>query len=130
MTDATWTARPRTQLPADLERRLRRLRRLATLMDAVVMIPGTRVRFGWDAVLGLVPGGGDAVSAAISSYIVVHAVQLGVPLPVVLRMVFNIAVDFVIGTVPALGDVFDVLWRANLMNVDLIERHFGVAPQT
>jgi hypothetical protein len=94
------------------------------------VIPGTSIRFGWDAVVGLIPGGGDAVSGLISSYIVVQAVQLGVPLPVVLRMVFNVAVDVVLGTVPVAGDLFDVLWRANLMNVALIERHFGLPPQT
>ncbi len=99
-------------------------------MDAAVVIPGTSVRFGWDAVVGLIPGGGDAISAAISGYIVVQAAQLGVPLPTVLRMVFNVAVDFVLGTVPIAGDVFDVLWRANLMNVALIERHFDLPPQT
>jgi hypothetical protein len=128
MTDTTWTAPRRAHLPADVERRLKRLRRLATLMDAAIVIPGTRVRLGVDAAIGLIPGAGDAVSAAISSYIVIQAAQLGVPTPVLARMVLNIGIDFVIGTVPALGDAFDVLWRANLMNVDLIERHFGVAP--
>lgn len=130
MTDTAWTASRGVSLPADIERRIKRLRRLATLMDAVLVIPGTRVRLGWDAAIGLIPGAGDAISAAISSYIVVQAVQLGVPTPVVLRMAFNVAVDFAIGTVPAAGDLFDVLWRANLRNVDLIERHFGVAPRT
>jgi hypothetical protein len=130
MTYTAWPAGLRINAPADLQRRLKRLRRLATLMDAAVVIPGTTIRFGWDAVVGLIPGGGDAVSAAISGYIVVQAVQLGVPLPIVLRMVFNVAVDFVLGTVPVAGDLFDVLWRANLMNVALLERHFGLPPQT
>jgi hypothetical protein len=128
MTSATWTAPRSAPLPADIERRLKRLRRLATLMDAAIVIPGTRIRLGLDAAIGLIPGAGDAVSAAVSSYIVVQAAKLGVPAPVLARMVFNVAVDFVLGTVPAAGDVFDVLWRANLMNVDLLERHFGVAP--
>jgi hypothetical protein len=130
MTFTAWPAGRSVNVPADLPRRLKRLRRLATLMDAAVVIPGTSVRFGWDAVVGLIPGGGDAVSAAISGYIVVQAHRLGVPLPVVFRMVFNVAVDFVLGTVPIAGDVFDVLWRANLMNVALIERHFDLPPQT
>src|SRR3954468_7234604 len=130
MSYTAWPAGRAVNVPADLQRRLKRLRRLATLMDAAVVIPGTTIRFGWDAVVGLIPGGGDAVSAAISSYIVVQGVQLGVPLPIALRMVFNVAVDFVLGTVPVAGDVFDVLWRANLMNVALIERHFGLPPQT
>ena len=130
MTFTAWPAGRSVNVPADLPRRLKRLRRLATLMDAAVVIPGTSVRFGWDAVVGLIPGGGDALSAAISGYIVVQAHQLGVPLPVVFRMVFNVAVDFLLGTVPIAGDVFDVLWRANLMNVALIERHFELPPQT
>ena len=123
MTATAWSSPTRD--PAVLARRLRRLRRLATLMDAAVVIPGTSVRFGWDAVLGLVPGGGDAVSAAISSYIVMEAARLGVPNRVLLRMVVNVAIDFVIGSVPIAGDWFDVLWRANVMNVDLLERHLG-----
>jgi hypothetical protein len=108
---------------------LRRLRRLATLMDAAVVIPMINVRIGWDPVIGLIPGAGDALGAAISSYIVVEAARLGVPPRVLARMMLNIAIDFGIGTLPIAGDWFDVVWRANLMNVDLIERHFGVPPQ-
>jgi hypothetical protein len=129
MTSTAWATAAPLHDPATLMRRLRRLRRIATLMDAAVVIPGVNVRIGWDAVLGLIPGGGDALSAAISAYIVLEASRLGVPAPLLWRMGFNIAVDFGLGTVPFAGDVFDVLWRANLMNVDLIERHFGL-PQT
>jgi hypothetical protein len=113
--------------PVALAHKLRRLRRLATLMDAAVTIPVINVRIGWDPVLGLVPGAGDALSAAISAYIVVEAARLGVPKLLLLRMVVNIAIDFVVGTVPIAGDWFDVIWRANLMNVDLLERHLGEA---
>lgn len=126
MTDATWTAHPAAPDRATVTRRIRRLRRLATLMDAAVTIPGIKVRIGWDAVLGLVPGGGDALSAVISSYIVAEAARLGVPRPILLRMMLNIAIDFGLGCVPIAGDWFDVVWRANLMNVDLIDRHFGI----
>jgi hypothetical protein len=128
MTATAWTASG-TRDPATLARKLRRLRRLATLLDAAVVIPVINVRIGWDPVIGLIPGAGDALSAAISSTIVVEAARLGVPPRILARMVLNIAVDFVIGTVPVAGDWFDVLWRANLMNVDLIERHFGLPPQ-
>jgi hypothetical protein len=123
MTETTWSAVPDQ---AALTRKLRRLRRLATLMDAAVVIPGIQVRIGWDAVLGLVPGAGDALSAAISSYIVVEAARLGVPTGLLLRMAVNIAIDFFVGTVPIAGDWFDVIWRANLMNVALLERHLGL----
>ncbi|MEJ0069880.1 MAG: DUF4112 domain-containing protein [Pseudomonadota bacterium] len=114
--------------PTRLTRKLRRLRRLATLMDAAVTIPVVNVRIGWDPVLGLIPGGGDALSAAISAYIVVEAARLGVPTRTLLRMIANIAIDFVVGTVPIAGDWFDVIWRANLMNVDLLERHLATRP--
>src|SRR5260221_14053694 len=129
MSSTAWTTAAPYSDQAMLMRRLRRLRRIATLLDAAVVIPGVNVRIGWDAVLGLIPGGGDAISAAISAYIVLEASRLGVPAPLLWRMAFNIAVDFGLGTVPLAGDVFDLLWRANLMNVDLIERHFGL-PQT
>src|SRR5258708_32137355 len=123
MTETTWNAVPDQTAVA---RKLRRLRRLATLMDAAVVIPGIQVRIGWDAVLGLVPGAGDALSAAISSYIVVEAARLGVPTGILVRMAVNIAIDFFVGTVPIADDWFDVIWRANLMNVDLLERHLGL----
>jgi hypothetical protein len=128
MTATSWTASS-VHDPATLARKLRRLRRLATVLDAAWVIPGINVRIGWDPLIGLVPGIGDALSAAISSTIVVEAARLGVPTRTLLRMVLNIAIDFGLGTVPVAGDWFDVLWRANLMNVALIERHFGLPPQ-
>ena len=128
MTDAAWNAKAATLDRAALERKLRRLRALATLMDAAVVIPGTTVRIGWDPVIGLFPGIGDALTTVISFYIVAEALRLGVPVGTLVRMSVNIAIDFGLGTVPIAGDVFDALWRANLMNVDLLERHFGVTP--
>ena len=128
MTDAARNSRVGAPDRASLERKLRRLRRLATLLDAAIVIPGTSVRIGWDPVIGLIPGAGDALSAVLSSYIVVEAWRLGVPARLLARMVVNIAIDFGLGVVPIAGDVFDALWRANLMNVDLLERYFGVVP--
>src|SRR5579883_1345418 len=78
-----------THDPAALARRLARLRRLATWLDAAATIPGTGIRFGWDAVLGLLPVGGDALSAALGGYIVLEAARLGVPNRVLLRMMVN-----------------------------------------
>lgn len=129
MSDTAWTAtRSPHADPAALARKLRRLRRVATLMDAAVAVPGTRIRFGWDAVLGLVPGGGDTIGLLIGGWIVAEAARLGVPASVLVRMLLNIAIDAALGTVPLAGDLFDVLWRANLRNVDLLERHLGVTP--
>ncbi len=99
------------------------LRALARLMDSAVAIPGTNIRVGLDSVIGLIPGVGDFAGAAMSGYIVLAAARLGVPTPVLVRMVANVAVDGVVGSIPLLGDLFDVGWRANLRNTDLIERH-------
>src|SRR5688500_3973549 len=99
------------------------LKALARLMDSAVAIPGTNIRLGLDSVIGLIPGLGDLAGAAMSGYIVLAAAKLGVPTPVLIRMVANVAVDGVIGSIPLLGDLFDVGFRANLRNTDLIERH-------
>jgi hypothetical protein len=87
----------------------------------VVGVPGTRLRVGLDPLLGLIPGVGDALGALASSYLVLVAVQLGAPASVVGRLVLNIAIDAVIGSVPLLGDLFDFGYRANLRNLALLE---------
>lgn len=102
-----------------------RVRRLARLLDTAVRVPGTNVRFGLDAALGLVPGVGDLAGAALSGYIVLAAVRLGAPAPVLVRMLLNVGVDTVAGSVPLLGDLFDVGWRANVRNAELLERHLA-----
>lgn len=101
---------------------LETVRLLARLMDTAVVIPGTRFRVGFDVLLGLLPGIGDLVAAAVSTYIVTVAARLGVPRPVILRMLLNIGVDTVGGSVPFVGDVFDAAWKANVMNVALLEK--------
>lgn len=107
-----------------------RVRRLARLLDAAVRIPGTDVRFGLDAVLGLIPGGGDVAGAVLSAWIVLTAARLGAPLPVLLRMTGNLALDVVLGAVPVVGDLVDVGWKANLRNVALLERHVSSPERT
>ncbi|MDF1503421.1 DUF4112 domain-containing protein [Roseisolibacter sp. H3M3-2] len=102
-----------------------RVRRLARVMDSAVGIPGTRVRFGLDAVLGLVPGVGDVVGAAAAGYVVLAAARLGAPASVLLRMLVNVGVDTLVGSVPLLGDLFDLGWRSNTRNVALLERHLA-----
>jgi hypothetical protein len=100
-----------------------RLRQLASLLDSAVGIPGTKVRFGVDSLLGLVPGVGDLVGGVLSVFIVISAARLGASPSLVARMLGNIAIDTAVGTVPLLGDLFDVGWKANLRNVALIEEH-------
>lgn len=90
-------------------------------MDRAVRIPGTRIRLGLDAVLGLVPGFGDVAGAIIAAYPLWVGARLGVPAEVLLRMLGNLAVDAVLGAVPLLGDLFDIGWKANVRNVDLLE---------
>lgn len=100
-------------------------RRLARVLDSAVKIPGTKVRFGADAVLGLIPGLGDVAGAALAGYLVLLAQRLGAPRTVILRMLANVAIDTVGGTIPIVGDLFDVAYKSNLRNVELLERALG-----
>lgn len=90
-------------------------------------MPGTALRFGLDPVLGLVPGLGDAAGALLAAWIFVEAIRLGAPRATLARIASNIAIDALVGAVPVLGDVFDIVWKANLKNVALLEHH-AVAP--
>jgi hypothetical protein len=105
--------------------RAARVRALARLLDAAVRVPGTNVRVGLDAVVGLVPAVGDVAGAAFSGYIILAAARLGAPTPVLLRMLLNVTTDTVVGSVPLLGDLFDLGWRANTRNVALLDRHLA-----
>ena len=88
-------------------------------------MPGTSLRFGLDPVLGLAPGLGDAVGALLAAWILIEAIRLGVSRATLGRMAANIVLDALIGAVPLLGDVFDVVWKANLKNVELLELHMN-----
>ncbi len=108
-----------------MQQRVKRLQRLAQLWDAAFRIPGTSIQLGLDPLVGLVPGVGDAVGALVASYVVLEAARLDVPGGTLLRMLANVAIDSVLGTVLIIGDIFDVAWKANLKNVALIEHHLG-----
>lgn len=108
------------------EARLANLRRLAWLIDGAFRLPFTRFRFGLNSLIGLTPGAGDAALAVISLHIVNEARLLGVPRPLLARMVRNVAIEAVAGAVPILGDLFDVAFKANLRNLAIIEQHLGV----
>jgi hypothetical protein len=103
--------------------RVERLDRLARLLDTAVVVPGTNIRFGADAIIGLVPGIGDTITTALSAWIVYEAHKLGVPRRLLGRMIANVALDGVVGAVPVAGDVFDVMWRANKRNMRLLRDH-------
>lgn len=102
-----------------------RLDRFSRIMDSAVGIPGTRLRFGADSVIGLVPGVGDAATLCLSTYLVYEAQRLGVPNKILRKMLANIAIDAAIGAVPLLGDVADVFFKANLKNMALIRQHIA-----
>ncbi len=110
--------------PTDIARRLVRLRRIAWMLDAAMRLPGTKFRFGLNSLIGLPPGVGDAALAVLSLYFVIEAMRLKVPKALLGRMLANIAVEFGLGAVPVLGDLMDMVWKANLRNVALLERHF------
>jgi hypothetical protein len=99
-----------------------KLRALARTLDSAVQIPGTSVRFGADALLGLVPVVGDLAGAALSGYVVLSAARLGVSKAVLARMLVTLGAAALVGAVPLVGDLFDVGWRANTRNVALLER--------
>lgn len=110
--------------------RLANLRRIAWLVDGAFTIPFTRFRFGLNSLIGLTPAAGDAVLAVISLYIVNEARLLGVPAPLLGRMMRNVAIETVAGAVPILGDLFDVAFKANLRNLAIIEAHLGESLRT
>ena len=95
---------------------------LARILDDVFHIPGTKIRFGLDPLIGLIPGIGDAISATLSSYLIWRAHKLGASRLTLLRMAGNLAVDTVLGAIPVFGDIFDVQFRANRRNLDLLRR--------
>jgi len=111
---------------AERLRRLRRLNATARLMDTALRIPGTSIRFGADSVLGLLPVVGDASGALIGLAIVNEARRLGVPRHTIVRMLYNLGIDATVGTVPVLGDVFDLYFKSHKRNIRLILDHFGV----
>jgi hypothetical protein len=108
-----------------MEDPLARARTLTRLLDSAARVPGTGIRVGLDPVLGLVPGLGDVAGAVLSGYVVLLASRLGAPTTVIVRMLGNVVVDTVGGTVPVIGDLFDIGWKANTRNLALLERHLG-----
>lgn len=112
-------AHPRTQQV------LGAVRRLSHVLDDAFRIPGTRLRFGWDPLIGLIPGIGDLVGTLASLFIVMQAFRLGVPHIVKARMVLNVLIDLLVGAIPFAGDIFDFAWKSNSRNLALLEKHAG-----
>ena len=103
------------------------LERLSWLMDDLIRVPGLGWRFGLDAIVGLIPGFGDTATSLVSFYILVAAVRYRVPKVTLLRMGLNIGIDYLLGSVPLAGDLFDAWWKSNQMNVDLLRKRATVS---
>jgi hypothetical protein len=112
------------------ERHLRRYRSLAHQWDNLLRIPGTPIRLGWDALLGLIPVVGDTAGGVLGGYGVWVGWRQGAPFSVLLRMLLNVLVDVVIGAVPFAGDLFDIGWRSNSRNLGLLDRWLDRPEQT
>ncbi|MEO3434339.1 DUF4112 domain-containing protein [Inquilinus sp. CAU 1745] len=111
--------------PSHHERRklIEELDRIAWWLDDRFRVPGLGWRFGLDGLVGLAPGVGDAASGSVSAYLVWRARKLGVPNAILARMIWNVGIDVVVGSVPVLGSLFDFGWKANRRNIRLLRRH-------
>jgi hypothetical protein len=128
---ATWTAtnsparpvfgEPVTD-PIQRAQILKRLELLGRLLDDAILLPGTSYRIGWDGIIGLVPGFGDAATTLLSAYIVWEAMRLGVSKRTLAKMAANVGADLLFGAIPVLGDLWDVAWKANRRNLALLNR--------
>ncbi|WPJ94282.1 DUF4112 domain-containing protein [Coraliomargarita algicola] len=100
--------------------RLRRIEKLAYLFDARFEVPGTKIRFGWDGLIGLLPGIGDTLTLLPQLYLLYEALRLKLGMGTLFRMLLNILIDWLVGTIPVLGDLFDVAFKSNLRNAKLV----------
>ena len=100
-----------------------RVERLSYLLDESIRVPGTGMRIGLDGLIGLIPGVGDAASALVSLYLVAEAHRAGATSGLIVRMLGNVAVDGIVGSIPLLGDLFDFGFKANRRNMKLLRQH-------
>lgn len=116
--DSTPAVRDEAQHPT-----ITRIRTVSHLLDELIRIPGTSIRFGLDPVLGLLPVLGDSVATLFSAYILVEAYRAGAPATLLVKMVLVLTVDTVVGAIPVLGSIFDTFWKANTWNVNMLSAH-------
>ncbi len=103
------------------------LERLSWMMDDLIKIPGLNWRLGLDALVGLIPGFGDAATSLVSFYILASAVRYRVPKITLLRMGMNLGIDYLVGSLPFVGDIFDAWWKSNQRNVALLSERATVS---
>ncbi len=107
------------------QRGLKDIEYLAKLMDNQFRVPGTNFRFGLDAIIGLIPGVGDLSTFAVSGYMLLIMAKNGASGYLLARMVLNVLIDTIIGMIPLLGDIFDVVFKANIRNMQLMHQHYA-----
>lgn len=105
---------------------LNRIRKFTYLMDSAFRIPVIGFRFGLDPMIGLIPGAGDVVSTAFSAYLIYLAARFQLPPQIFRQMIFNVALEAAVGTVPLVGDIFDAFYKSNIRNLALLEKHLGI----
>jgi uncharacterized protein DUF4112 len=115
--------------PLTREQRLKRLEAVARLLDVAFILPGTKIRYGIDGIIGLIPVIGDIIATGLSLWLVREARALGAPWHVTARMLGNVAFQGVVGTVPIAGDAIDILFRANMRNARLLRNWLEKQPR-
>ena len=105
--------------------KLKRIRKIAKLLDSAVGIPGTKIRFGIEPILGLIPGGGDLITALISAYTIYLATSFGLEKQEIFKMIKNVAIDTAFGSIPVAGDLFDAYFKSNIRNLEILENHLA-----
>jgi len=113
-----------------IERELAHLDRLAKALDSRFRLPGTSIRFGFDTLIGLIPGIGDTLMAAPSAWIIWRAYKMGIRRRHLSRMIANSGIDYVVGSIPVIGDIFDVGFKANLRNLSILREELGARKRT
>lgn len=113
----------------DRTQQIRKIEELADLLDSRFRVPGTSIRFGLDSLLGLVPGIGDGATAVAALYLVLRAHQLGVPRSLIVRMLGNVGLDMLVGSIPLVGDLFDLGFKSNRRNVALVKHHLAASDE-
>jgi hypothetical protein len=113
--------------PKELRQTIDKLEKYASMLDSKFSIPGTNIRFGWDAIIGLIPGLGDVFTLFLSLLIIWQAKKIKASNTILFKMISNVLLEFMVGIIPVLGDVVDVYWKANIQNINLLKNHLLTA---